>query len=67
MVSCLELARAHCSPEDVAILTGKLAGICAREIARTLEMTEPTVDHRYRNALAFLRQQLQSTSAGGFE
>src|SRR5262245_60752071 len=62
---CLELARMHCSPEDVAILTGKLAGISAREIARTLEMTEPAVDHRYRNALAYLRQQLQSTNSGG--
>jgi DNA-directed RNA polymerase specialized sigma24 family protein len=62
---CLELARKHCNSDDVAILTGKLAGISAREIARTLGISEFTVDHRYRNALTFLRQQLQSKSSGG--
>jgi len=62
---CLELVRAHCSDDDIAILTGKLAGVSAREIARTLEISEPTVDHRYRNALEYLRQQLQSRESGG--
>ena len=55
----------HCSEVDVAILTGKLAGISARDIARTLEISESAVDHRYRNTLGFLRQQLQSAKSGG--
>lgn len=61
---CLELARIHCSEEDLAILTGKLAGVSGREIARTLEISEPTVDHRYRTALAHLREQLTAKPGG---
>jgi DNA-directed RNA polymerase specialized sigma24 family protein len=61
---CLELARMYCSEEDLAIFTGKLAGLSAREIACTLELSEPTVDHRYRNALAHLREQLTTNSGG---
>ena len=61
---CLEMARAHCCPEDVEILTGKLAGVPAKEIARTLAISEPAVDHRYRNALAQLRQLLQYGGRG---
>src|SRR5438093_377290 len=57
---CLELARRHCCPEDIQILTGKLAGVPAKEIARALSISEPAVDHRYRNALENLRQQVQS-------
>ena len=60
---CLEIARTHCCPEDVQILTGKLAGVPAKEIARTLAISEPAVDHRYRNALAQVRQRLQSGRA----
>ena len=63
--SCLEFAKTHCSEDDVAILTGKLAGISAREIARTLEISESAVDHRYRNTLGYLRQYLQSAESGG--
>jgi DNA-directed RNA polymerase specialized sigma24 family protein len=62
---CLEFAKTHCSEVDVAILTGKLAGISARDIARTLEISESAVDHRYRNTLGHLRQQLQSVKSGG--
>ena len=62
---CLEFAKMHCSDEDVAILTGKLAGISARDIARTLEISESAVDHRYRNTVRYLRQQLQSVKSGG--
>jgi len=62
---CLEFAKTHCSEVDVAILTGKLAGISARDIARTLEISESAVDHRYRNTLGYLRQQLQSAKSGG--
>src|SRR5262245_38967335 len=57
---CLEIARTHCSEEDVQILTGKLAGVPAKEIARTLAVSEPAVDHRYRNALAQVRRQMQN-------
>jgi len=57
---CLGLARKHCCPEDVQILTAKLAGVPAKEIARTLSISEPAVDHRYRNALEHLRQHVQS-------
>ena len=56
---CFEIARAHCCSEDVEILSGKLAGVPAKEIARTLGISEPAVDHRYRNALAQIRQLLQ--------
>lgn len=62
---CLEFAKTHCSEVDVAILTGKLAGISARDIARTLVISESAVDHRYRNTLGYLRQQLQSAKSGG--
>ena len=60
LARCLELARKHCCPEDVQILTAKLAGVPAKEIARTLSISEPAVDHRYRNALEHLRQHVQS-------
>jgi len=62
---CLEFAKTHCSEVDTAILTGKLAGISARDIALTLEISESAVDHRYRNMLGYLRQQLQFARSGG--
>jgi DNA-directed RNA polymerase specialized sigma24 family protein len=62
---CLEFAKTHCSEVDVAILTGKLVGVSARDIASTLEISESAVDHRYRNTLGYLRQQLQSAKSGG--
>jgi DNA-directed RNA polymerase specialized sigma24 family protein len=65
LASCLNFAKTHCGEEDVAILTGKLAGISAKEIARTLEISESAVDHRYRNTLGYLRQHLQSAESGG--
>jgi DNA-directed RNA polymerase specialized sigma24 family protein len=58
---CLELARKYCCPEDVQILTGKLAGVPAKEIAHTLSISEPAVDHRYRNVLEYMRQQFQTS------
>jgi DNA-directed RNA polymerase specialized sigma24 family protein len=60
---CLEMVRTNCCPEDVEILAAKLAGVPAKEIARTLEISEPTVDHRYRNVLTYLRKELQSGRA----
>jgi len=65
LARCLDFAKTHCSEEDVAILTGKLAGISAREIARTLEISESAVDHRYRNTLGYLRQHLQPAESEG--
>jgi DNA-directed RNA polymerase specialized sigma24 family protein len=65
LASCLDFAKTHCGEEDVAVLTGKLAGISAKEIARTLEISESAVDHRYRNTLGYLRQHLQSAESGG--
>jgi len=55
---CLELARENCPSEELDVLMAKLAGVPAREIARTLAVTEPVVDHRYRNAIARLQKHL---------
>ena len=46
------------------MLTAKLAGISAREIARTLQMTEAAVDHRFRNAIARIRERLMPAEGG---
>ncbi|MFQ5695615.1 MAG: RNA polymerase sigma factor [Terriglobia bacterium] len=56
---CLQLARGVCPPEELDVLLAKLAGVPAREIARTLEITEPAVDHRFRNAVARLQKAVQ--------
>ena len=55
---CLTAARACCSDDEIAILRAKLAGVPARDIARTLQMTEAAVDHRFRNAVARIREHL---------
>jgi RNA polymerase sigma factor (sigma-70 family) len=55
---CLALARKLCPQEEIDVLLAKLAGVPAREIARTLQVSEPVVDHRFRNAIARLRQQV---------
>ena len=55
---CLTAARAHCSDDETAVLTAKLAGVPAREIARTLRLTEAAVDHRFRRAVARIREAL---------
>lgn len=60
---CLSAAKATCSDEEIAVLTAKLAGVSAREIARTLAITEAAVDHRFRSAIARIRERL--TPAGG--
>jgi len=52
----LELARRLCPAEELDVLLPKLAGVPAREIARTLAISEPVVDHRFRNALARIRR-----------
>jgi len=55
---CLEHARKVCPPEELDVLLAKLAGVPAREIAHTLQITEPAVDHRFRNAVARLQKEL---------
>jgi RNA polymerase sigma factor (sigma-70 family) len=51
----LDLARRLCPAEELDVLLPKLAGVAAREIAQTLGISEPVVDHRFRNALARIR------------
>src|SRR5262245_58725335 len=60
----LDFAKTQCGEEDVAILTGKLAGIPAKEIARTLEISESAVDHRYRPVGQTIQQELTSSAEG---
>lgn len=55
----LGLARKLCPAEELDVLLAKLAGVPAREIARTLQVSEPVVDHRFRNAIARLRKEMQ--------
>lgn len=62
---CLSVARAACTADEVAIVTGKLSGVSGREIARTLGLTEAAVDHGYRRVIATLRERLQPS--GGQE
>ncbi len=59
---CLALARKHCPPEELDVLLAKLAGVPAREIAATLGITEPVVDHRFRNAVARIQKQVRPPS-----
>ena len=52
-------------PDELDVLLPKLAGVPAREIAQTLGITEPVVDHRFRNALARIRKGLGTAQRGG--
>lgn len=65
MGRCLEVARRICPPEEMDVLLAKLAGVPAREIARTMQVSEPVVDHRFRNAIARLKQELKPRKKGG--
>jgi RNA polymerase sigma factor (sigma-70 family) len=56
---CLALAKEICSPDELDVLLAKLAGVPIREIARTFDITEAVVDHRYRDAIARLRRRLR--------
>ncbi|MFI5184973.1 MAG: RNA polymerase sigma factor [Vicinamibacteria bacterium] len=60
---CLSLARRLCPAEELDVLLPKLAGVPAREIARTLGVTEPVVDHRFRNALGRIKAGLAPRGA----
>jgi DNA-directed RNA polymerase specialized sigma24 family protein len=48
----LSLARRICSEEEIDVFLATLAGMPAREVARTLSITEAVVDQRYRDALS---------------
>jgi RNA polymerase sigma factor (sigma-70 family) len=61
----LELARRLCTADELDVLLPKLAGVPAREIAEALRISEPVVDHRFRNALARIRKGLGSAQKGG--
>jgi DNA-directed RNA polymerase specialized sigma24 family protein len=52
----LDLARRLCPVEELDVLLPKLAGVPARDIARALAISEPAVDHRFRNALGRIRK-----------
>ena len=60
---CLTAAKDACSPEELEILIGKLTGVSARTIARTLGATESAVDHGYRRAIAKTRAVLSNPGA----
>src|SRR5262245_43056256 len=55
---CLEVARRVLADDELDVLLAKLAGVPAREIARTLGVTESVVDHRFRRGLGRLRARL---------
>ena len=60
---CLALARKICPAEELEVLMAKLAGVPAREIAQTFGISEPAVDHRFRDAIARLRRRLEPARA----
>jgi RNA polymerase sigma factor (sigma-70 family) len=60
---CLDLARRICPLEEQEVLAAKLSGVPARDIARTLTLTEAAVDHRFRSAIARLRRRLRPSKA----
>ncbi len=55
---CLSTASRICSSEELDVILAKMAGVPAREIARTMAVTESVVDHRFRNALTRVRKEL---------
>ena len=61
----LARARNLCPQEELDVLLAKLAGVPAREIARTLKVTEAAVDHRYRNAVARLQKEFEPRGRQG--
>ena len=60
---CLAAAKDACSSDELDILIGKLTGVSARTIARTLGVTESAVDHGYRRAIAKVREALLTPGA----
>lgn len=62
---CLSLAREICSAEELDVLLAKLAGVPAREIAKTMGISEPVVDHRFRDAVARLKSRVAPAGKEG--
>jgi DNA-directed RNA polymerase specialized sigma24 family protein len=60
---CLDVARTACTADELDILVGKLTGVSARTLARTLSITESAVDHGYRRAIAKVRSALGEQAA----
>ncbi len=61
----LALARRLCTADELDVLLPKLAGVPARQVAETLGITEPVVDHRFRSALARIKTGLGGVQKGG--
>ena len=57
---CLDLAAKICTAEEIEVLVARLTGLSGAGIAQALGISEPVVDHRYRDAIARLRRRLQS-------
>jgi len=57
---CLDLAAKICTAEEIEVLVARLTGLSGAEIAQALGLSEPVVDHRYRDAISRLRRRLQS-------
>jgi RNA polymerase sigma factor (sigma-70 family) len=62
---CLSTASRICSSEEMDVILAKMAGVPAREIARTMSVTESVVDHRFRNALTRVRKELSEKGQRG--
>ena len=60
--NCLHLAREVCSTKEMDVLLAKLADIPAREIAKTLLITESAVDHCFRRAVMRLQKRIKSAN-----
>ena len=56
----LKIAKEICTPAELDVLAGRLAGVPLREVARATNSTEAVVDHRFRNAMAKLRKRLSA-------
>jgi DNA-directed RNA polymerase specialized sigma24 family protein len=59
---CLDLARRRCSQEELDVLLARLSGLSLDETAGALDVSRAMVDHRYRAAVARLREQLSQKS-----
>ena len=61
---CLAAAAECCTDEELAVFTAKLAGLRDRDIAHTLGLTEPAVDHRFRAVVTRIRERLMQPPRG---
>ena len=59
----LEKARATCPAEELDVLLARLSGLSLQESASSLGITTAVVDHRFRMAIARLRDALQISPA----